>query len=124
LSALDALTRGNLQDEILQIWEQDKKTVILITNDVDEAIYMADRVIPLNPGPDATFGPDFIIDIERPRDRTALNHNEQFKKLRAEITQYLIAVGMKKSQDSGRDSIRLPDVQPNTGHLDNPALKS
>ncbi|MCX7103515.1 MAG: ABC transporter ATP-binding protein, partial [Methylobacter sp.] len=51
LSALDALTRGNLQDEILQIWEQEKKTVILITNDVDEAIYMADRVIPLNPGP-------------------------------------------------------------------------
>ncbi len=46
LSALDALTRGNLQDEILQIWEQEKKTVILITNDVDEAIYMADRVIP------------------------------------------------------------------------------
>ena len=45
LSALDALTRGNLQDEILQIWEQEKKTVILITNDVDEAIYMADRVI-------------------------------------------------------------------------------
>lgn len=124
LSALDALTRGNLQDEILQIWEQDKKTVILITNDVDEAIYMADRVIPLNPGPDATFGPDFIIDIERPRDRTALNHNEQFKKLRAEITQYLMAIGIKKNQDSGRDSIKLPDVQPNTGHLDNPALKS
>ncbi len=99
LSALDALTRGKLQDEILQIWEQEKKTVILITNDVDEAIYMADRVIPLNPGPDATFGPDFHIDIERPRDRTALNHNETFKKLRAEITQYLMAIGMEKTQD-------------------------
>ncbi|WAK03836.1 ABC transporter ATP-binding protein [Methylobacter sp. YRD-M1] len=126
LSALDALTRGLLQDEILQIWEQDKKTVILITNDVDEAIYMADRVIPLNPGPDATFGPDFIIDIERPRDRTALNHNEQFKKLRAEITQYLMAIGMKKNLDAGRDSIKLPDVRPNTSHdrhPDNPALK-
>jgi len=53
-----------LQDEILQIWEQEKKTVILITNDVDEAVYMANRVIPLNPGPDATFGPDFHINIE------------------------------------------------------------
>ena len=42
LSALDALTRGNLQDEILSIWEQERKTVILITNDVDEAIYMAE----------------------------------------------------------------------------------
>ncbi|MGZ8164130.1 MAG: ABC transporter ATP-binding protein [Methylobacter sp.] len=126
LSALDALTRGNLQDEILQIWEQEKKTVILITNDVDEAIYMADRVIPLNPGPNATFGPDFQINIERPRDRTALNHNEEFKKCRAEITQYLMAIGMEKAQDLGQDKIILPNVRPNTSNdwnLDRSALK-
>jgi nitrate/nitrite transport system ATP-binding protein len=126
LSALDALTRGNLQDEILQIWEQAKKTVILITNDVDEAIYMADRVIPLNPGPNATFGPDFHINIERPRDRTALNHNEAFKKLRAEITQYLMAIGMKKNQEISSDKITLPKVRPNTSNdwkLDSSALK-
>ncbi|MGZ5051047.1 MAG: ABC transporter ATP-binding protein [Methylobacter sp.] len=115
LSALDALTRGNLQDEILQIWEQDKKTVILITNDVDEAIYMADRVIPLNPGPDATFGPDFVIDLERPRDRTALNHNPEFKRLRAEITGYLMDIGMTKA-DSQTDGVKLPDVLPNTSN--------
>ena len=126
LSALDALTRGMLQDEILQIWEQEKKTVILITNDVDEAIYMADRVIPLNPGPDATFGPDFHITIERPRDRTALNHNEQFKQLRAEITSYLMAVGMEKAQDLGLDKVVLPNVRPNTSNdwkQDNSSLK-
>jgi len=114
LSALDALTRGNLQDEILQIWAQEKKTVILITNDVDEAIYMADRVIPLNPGPDATFGPDFHIDIERPRDRTALNHNVEFKRLRAEITRYLMDIGVEKNKDSGVDKIVLPKIKPNT----------
>ncbi|MCX7097662.1 MAG: ABC transporter ATP-binding protein [Methylococcales bacterium] len=126
LSALDALTRGNLQDEILQIWAQEKKTVILITNDVDEAIYMADRVIPLNPGPDATFGPDFPINLERPRDRTALNHNETFKKLRAEITQYLMAIGMEKNQQASPDKIVLPAVRPNTSNdwkLDSSALK-
>ena len=116
LSALDALTRGNLQDEILQIWSQEKKTVILITNDVDEAIYMADRVIPLNPGPDATFGPDFHINIERPRDRTALNHNPEFKRLRAEITRYLMDIGMEKSQGSTVDKIVLPNVRPNTSN--------
>jgi nitrate/nitrite transport system ATP-binding protein len=126
LSALDALTRGNLQDEILQIWEQDKKTVILITNDVDEAIYMADRVIPLNPGPDATFGPDFVINLERPRDRTALNHNEEFKHLRAEITRYLMDIGMQKTQEDSSYKIKLPDVRPNTSNdwkLDTSALK-
>lgn len=116
LSALDALTRGNLQDEILQIWVQEKKTVILITNDVDEAIYMADRVIPLNPGPDATFGPDFHINIDRPRDRTALNHNEEFKKLRAEITRYLMAIGMEKAGETIKDKIVLPNVRPNTSN--------
>ncbi len=114
LSALDALTRGNLQDEILQIWEQEKKTVILITNDVDEAIYMADRVIPLNPGPGATFGPDFPINIERPRDRTALNHNPEFKRLRAEITRYLMDIGMEKNRDQAVDKIVLPKIKPNT----------
>ncbi|MDO9046785.1 MAG: nitrate ABC transporter ATP-binding protein [Methylobacter sp.] len=116
LSALDALTRGNLQDEILQIWVQEKKTVILITNDVDEAIYMADRVIPLNPGPDATFGPDFHINIERPRDRTALNHNAEFKRLRAEITRYLMDIGIEKNLSSAADKVVLPNVKPNTSN--------
>ena len=126
LSALDALTRGNLQDEILQIWEQEKKTVILITNDVDEAIYMADRVIPLNPGPDATFGPEFPIHLQRPRDRTALNHDPEFKRLRAEITRYLMDIGMQKTQVEAGDKIKLPDVRPNTSNdwkLDRSALK-
>lgn len=116
LSALDALTRGNLQDEILQIWEQEKKTVILITNDVDEAIYMADRVIPLNPGPDATFGAEFKIAIARPRDRTALNHDPLFKKCRAEITRNLLAIGIEKNLQLGKEQIVLPDVRPNTQH--------
>ncbi len=126
LSALDALTRGNLQDEILQIWAREKKTVILITNDVDEAIYMADRVIPLNPGPDATFGPEFSVHLQRPRDRTALNHDPEFKRLRAEITRYLMDIGMRKTQAEEGDKIKLPDVRPNTSNdwkLDRSALK-
>ena len=126
LSALDALTRGMLQDEILQIWEQEKKTVILITNDVDEAIYMSDRVIPLNPGPNATLGPDFMIDIERPRNRTELNHNEAFKKHRADITRYLMAIGMEKAHADGLNNTVLPNVRPNTSNdwkLDRSALK-
>ncbi|HAD09895.1 MAG TPA: nitrate/sulfonate/bicarbonate ABC transporter ATP-binding protein, partial [Porticoccaceae bacterium] len=112
LSALDALTRANLQDEILRIWEQDKKTVILITNDVDEGLLMADRVIPLKPGPDATFGPEFVVDLPRPRDRTMMNHDERFKALRAEITQYLMDIGIEAS--SGETTLTLPPVRPNT----------
>ena len=111
LSALDALTRAKLQDEIEQIWSQDKKTVILITNDVDEAILLADRIIPLNPGPNATLGPDFKVDIVRPRDRTSMNSDPAFKKLRADVTKYLMDVGAAAQSASSNDSV-LPNVTP------------
>ncbi|SON55907.1 Bicarbonate transport ATP-binding protein CmpD [Hartmannibacter diazotrophicus] len=112
LSALDALTRAKLQDEIERIWEDDKKTVILITNDVDEAILLADRIIPLNPGPGATLGPAFKVDLPRPRDRTAVNHDPKFKALRHDITEYLMEVGMQRA--SGEESRTLPNVVPIT----------
>src|SRR6266568_654702 len=79
LSALDALTRATLQDEISRIREETRKTVVLITNDPDEGIYLADRIIPLTSGPRATLGPSFRIGIPRPRDRKEINHHPQFK---------------------------------------------
>lgn len=91
LSALDALTRATLQDEIVRIWEQDKKTVVLITNDVDEGILMADRIIPLSAGPGATLGPSVAIDIPRPRDRKAINHDHRYREIRKEVIGYLTA---------------------------------
>ncbi len=114
LSALDALTRSNLQDEILRIWEQEKKTVVLITNDVDEGIIMADRIVPLNPGPGATFGPQFEVSLPRPRDRTAMNHSPEFKRIRKEVTQYLMQVGSAQAAEAGGKVISLPTVLPNT----------
>jgi len=111
LGALDALTRGNLQDEILHIWEKNKRTALLITNDVDEGIYMADRIIPLLPGPNATLGPEFTIDIPRPRDKTALNDNPEFKKTRNEIIEYLMKIG-HESDESNESSYLLPDLEP------------
>ncbi len=97
LSALDALTRSKLQDEIIRIWSKEKKTVVLITNDVDEGIIMADRIIPLNPGPNATLGPEFPVMLPRPRDRAAINHSPEFKAIRRDVTQYLMQVGAKKN---------------------------
>ncbi|MEM6383230.1 MAG: nitrate ABC transporter ATP-binding protein [Pseudomonadota bacterium] len=111
LSALDALTRAKLQDEIEAIWENDQKTVILITNDVDEAVLLADRIIPLNPGPGATFGPEFKVDIPRPRDRVAMNSDERAIHLRAEVTNYLLEVGAERGAAVDAD-IKLPDIVP------------
>jgi len=111
LGALDALTRGNLQDEILNIWSKDKRTALLITNDVDEAIYMADRVIPLKPGPNATLGPEFKIAIERPRDKTALNDNPSYKKTRNAIIEYLMDIGAERKSVSNEEYV-LPEIAP------------
>jgi len=111
LSALDALTRGTLQQEILKIWNQEKRTVILITNDVDEGILMADRIIPLTPGPKATLGPEFKVTIERPRDVTQLNQNPEYKRLRNDILEYLIDVGATRKQVSDQKYI-LPELKP------------
>ncbi|MCP8884309.1 ABC transporter ATP-binding protein [Devosia sp. XJ19-1] len=111
LSALDALTRSKLQDELALISEAEKKTIILITNDVDEAILLADRVIPLTPGPAATLGPNFRVGIERPRDRAALNGDDRFITLRREITEYLMDVGAARSP-SGEADLTLPNVVP------------
>ena len=112
LGALDALTRGTLQDEILKIWAINKRTALLITNDVDEAVYMADRIIPLKPGPKATLGPEFKVNIERPRDKTSLNDNEEYKKTRNEIIAYLMDLGEEQAAATSDVVYELPDIQP------------
>ena len=116
LSALDALTRAKLQDEIAGIAARERQTVLLITNDVDEALLLADRVIPLNPSPGATLGPEFPVSLARPRDRNALNDDAEFRRLRAAITRYLLDVGRTEvSRAPAR--VALPSVLSNVTPL-------
>ena len=113
LSALDALTRGNLQNQIAQIWEQDKKTVLLITNDVDEGILLADRILPLHPGPRATLGPSFDVSLPRPRDRKALNHDPEFRRIRNAVTNYLVEASARQQNLSvAKRELKLPQLKP------------
>ncbi|MCC5834781.1 MAG: ABC transporter ATP-binding protein [Opitutales bacterium] len=112
LSALDALTRGVLQNEIAQIWERERKTVLLITNSVDEGLLLADRVIPLTLGPGATLGPEFVVDLPRPRRRADMNHNPEYIRMRTEITAYLSDLrGDAGAQDDDK-LIPFPNLQP------------
>ena len=113
LSALDALTRAKLQDEIEELWRSERKTVLLVTNDVDEAILLADRIIPLTTGPGATLGREFRVQLPRPRDRTAMNHDPRYRALRAEITEYLLQIGEQRPA-SDEVGVVLPDAQPIT----------
>ncbi len=111
LSALDALTRANLQDEIARIRIQHRQTVVFITNDPDEAILLADRVIPLTAGPRATLGPSFTVDILHPRDRKLLNHDARFKQLRLDLSGFLLASHHNRHVTLTRKLV-LPDIEP------------
>jgi len=112
LSALDALTRANLQDEIIRIWEEDRRTVVMITNDVDEAVLMADRIVALTPGPEATLGKSFPVTLDRPRDRTTLNFNQEFIDLRNEVTKYMIGINEEAKKLRITADLPLPNLMP------------
>jgi nitrate/nitrite transport system ATP-binding protein len=112
LSALDALTRSELQDQILNIWENDKRTVVMITNDVDEAVLMADRIAPLTMGPGATFADEFTVNMERPRARRTLNDHPEFMRLKTQITLFMMGLNKAAQKDVQAPLISMPDIRP------------
>lgn len=97
LGALDALTRASLQGEIERIWMRDSKTALLITNDVDEALLLADRIVPLSTGPSATLGPPVEVGLSRPRDRRRLARDPRFRELRHEVLAWLLGPGRRRT---------------------------
>ena len=113
LSALDALTRAEIQDEIINIWESDKRTIVMITNDVDEAVLMADQIVPLTMGPKATLDKPFPVDLERPRNRTTLNTNPEFRRLRNDISKYMVTLNEETKALSAHEAVAdLPEIMP------------
>jgi nitrate/nitrite transport system ATP-binding protein len=111
LSALDALTRAKLQDEIERIRKHEGRTIILVTNDVDEALLLADRIAVLTPAPAARIGRMFPVGLARPRDREAVNDDPAFQALRAEIVGYLGSL-VAGQQRTPADFGRLPNITP------------
>ena len=113
LSALDALTRAEIQDEIINIWESDKRTIVMITNDVDEAVLMADKIVPLTMGPSATLDTPFPVNLERPRNRTTLNTNPEFRRLRNDISKYMVTLNEEaKALSEHQAAVDLPPIMP------------
>ncbi len=102
LGALDALTRATLQDEIERLFLTEKKTVLLITNDVDEAILLADRIIPLSAGPAATLGPEVKVELGRPRERALLGRDPAYRAVRSQVLTYLLGPGSRQGRAKAR----------------------
>jgi nitrate/nitrite transport system ATP-binding protein len=92
-SALDALTRATLQEELARIWMETRKTMVMITNDIDEAILLADTIYTLTSSPGATLGPAIFIDAGHPRSRGQLSGQATYQAARHEMLRLLATGG-------------------------------
>lgn len=96
--ALDALTKGSLHEELLLMWSSDQQTetVIMVTHDIDEAIYLSDRIIVMTNGPAATIGEIIEVQIARPRDKRAMIHTPEWADIKERL-HYLLTVAYAQS---------------------------
>ena len=88
-SLLDALTRMDLQDELMALWERTRRTVVMVTHDVDEAILLADRIYPMTPGPGARLGAPIEVGLPRPRSRRHMSLTPAYQKARQALVDFL-----------------------------------
>ncbi len=88
--ALDALTRGKLQQQVLKLWEHQRQAVMMVTHDIDEAIYMSDRLVLMTNGPEATIGEILYVPFPHPRDREAIRRNPVYQQLHAAALDFLL----------------------------------
>lgn len=87
--ALDAITKEELQEELLKIWTDHQCTVLMITHDIDEALFLADRLVMMTNGPSANIGEVLDIPFARPRDRARIMEDPQYYKLRNHALDFL-----------------------------------
>jgi len=95
--ALDALTRANLQDELMKIMAKSGCTAVMVTHDVDEAILLSDRVVMMTNGPSAGIGEILDVNLPRPRARLALAEDKTYNHLRGEVLRFLYERHAKKT---------------------------
>jgi nitrate ABC transporter ATP-binding subunit len=96
-SLLDALTRMELQDELIRLWEEDRKTVVMVTHDVDEALLLADRIVMMTAGPAATIGDVLTVPFARPRDRVEVLNHPDYYLLRDQLIAFLDEGGVRQT---------------------------
>jgi len=115
--ALDALTRGTIQDELLKIWGGTEQTVFMITHDIDEAILLADRILLMSNGPFARVAESVEITIPRPRNRTDIVEHPNYYAIRNHLVQFL---GQRSKDISGKAEGSETN-RPETVHIDKTA---
>ncbi len=97
--ALDALTRGTIQDELIRVWADTGQTIFMITHDVDEAILLSDRILLMSNGPFARVAESVVIDIPRPRSRADIIHDKNYYPIRNYLVEFLTSRSKNISND-------------------------
>ncbi|HTM46308.1 MAG TPA: ABC transporter ATP-binding protein [Polyangiaceae bacterium] len=100
---LDSLTRFELQQVLIDLWSQDKKTALMVTHDVDEALFLSDRVVMMTSGPAATVGDTLSIPFPRPRERTQVLHHADYYSLRERLLGFLESQSHPMPQEETED---------------------
>jgi nitrate/nitrite transport system ATP-binding protein len=113
--ALDALTRGTIQEELLKVWSGTDQTVFMITHDIDEAILLADRILLMTNGPLARVAESVEITIPRPRVRTEIVENPNYYAIRNHLVQFL---GKRSAELAGQPSVAAETHSPETIRID------
>ena len=103
-SLLDVVTRMELQDQVIRLCAQEKKTVLMVTHDVDEALLLADRIVMMTNGPAATVGEILGVPFERPRDRLTLTEDPMYHHLRSEMLRFLEERAPERNANSARET--------------------
>ena len=123
-SALDALTRGILQDEVRRICVETGQTVFMITHDVDEAIYLADKIVLMTNGPDAKVAEIVENPLPKTRDRVALHHAPGYYALRNHLMDFLVkrSKTLRDRMPDGYDPRHPPVIRPTLSDVDVTAI--
>ena len=117
--ALDALTRGTIQDELVRICDATHQTVFMITHDVDEAILLADRILLMTNGPEARIAESVRVDLAHPRVRSQIIHDPGYYPIRNHLVDFLVRRSEELSGGAQRDA---GEAEPPTVPVDvNPA---
>ncbi len=106
--ALDALTRGTIQDELLKIWAGTNQTVFMITHDVDEAIYLSDRILLMSNGPYARVAESVEIELPRPRSRGTIVDDPMYYEIRNHLVHFLTSRSADFSGKQESTSVEYP----------------
>ena len=125
--ALDALTRGMIQEELIKIWNETQQTVFMITHDVDEAILLADRILLMTNGPHARIAESVKVSIPRPRKRTDIIHHDAYYLIRNHLVDFLV----NRSRELAGEVVADPELPVDSSHpvevdpsLVNPEVKN